>query len=122
MNPKILVAEDNLPNQKLIQILLQKMGLDVTVVEDGQAAVEKALSETYDLILMDMQMPILDGYEATRQLREKSYSVPIIAVTANAMVCDEKKCLEAGCEGYIPTPIDRQRLTEILSKYITLPV
>ena len=122
MNPKILVAEDNLPNQKLIQILLQKMGLDVTVVEDGQAAVEKALSETYDLILMDMQMPILDGYEATRQLREKSYSVPIIAVTANAMVGDEKKCLEAGCEGYIPKPIDRQRLTEILSKYITLPV
>ena len=122
MSGKILVAEDNPSNQKLINILLQKMGMEVTLVGDGQAAVEKALSETYDLVLMDMQMPILDGYEATRQLRVKGYKAPIIAITANAMVGDEEKCLEAGCEGYLSKPIDRAKLNEVIAKYIAVKV
>jgi len=122
MSGKILVAEDNPSNQKLINILLQKMGMEVTLVGDGQAAVEKALSETYDLVLMDMQMPILDGYEATRRLRDKGYKTPIVAITANAMVGDEEKCLEAGCEGYLSKPIDRAKLNEVIAKYIAVKV
>lgn len=120
MSGKILVAEDNPSNQKLITILLQKMGVEVTIAEDGQQAVNKALSETYDLILMDMQMPNLNGYDATRQLRSKNCIVPIIAVTANAMMGDEEKCLSAGCDGYLSKPIDRNKLNEVVSRYIAV--
>lgn len=122
MSGKILVAEDNPSNQKLINILLQKMGMDVTLTGDGQVTVEKALSEAYDLILMDMQMPILDGYDATRQLRDKGCKTPIVAVTANAMVGDEEKCLAAGCDGYLQKPIDRTKLGEIIAKYVAVRV
>ena len=122
MSGKILVAEDNLSNQKLISILLQKMGHQVTIAEDGEAAVCKALSEPYDLILMDMQMPNVNGYDATRQLRSKGYKTPIIALTANAMLGDEEKCLEAGCNGYLSKPIDRTKLSEIIEKHIGVQV
>ena len=121
-NGKILIAEDNPSNQKLITILLQKMGLEVTLTDDEQGAVEKCTSETFDLILMDMQMPNMNGYEATRQLRSQGISTPVIAVTANAMMGDEEKCLEAGCDGYISKPIDRTKLTEIIGQYLSVAV
>jgi CheY-like chemotaxis protein len=117
-NGKILVAEDNPSNQKLITILLQKMGVEVTIAEDGHKAVEKCGNETYDLILMDMQMPNMNGYDATRELRKKGIKSPIIAVTANAMMGDEQKCLEAGCDGYISKPIDRAKLNEVVGQYL----
>jgi signal transduction histidine kinase len=117
-NGKILVAEDNPSNQKLITILLQKMGVEVTIAEDGHKAVEKCSNETYDLILMDMQMPNMNGYDATRELRKKGIKSPIIAVTANAMMGDEQKCLEAGCDGYISKPIDRAKLNEVVGQYL----
>ncbi len=117
-NGKILVAEDNPSNQKLITILLQKIGLEVTIADDGQKAVEKCDLETYDIILMDMQMPNMNGYEATRQLRSQGLTTPIIAVTANAMMGDEEKCIEAGCNGYISKPIDRTKLNEVISQHI----
>lgn len=117
-NGKILVAEDNPSNQKLMTILLQKMGLDVTIAEDGQKAIDKCQEETFDLILMDMQMPNVNGYEATRQLRSQSLKTPIIAVTANAMMGDEEKCLEAGCDGYISKPIDRVKLGEVINAHL----
>jgi len=115
---KILVAEDNPSNQKLITILLQKIGLEVTIADDGVRAVEKCASETFDLILMDMQMPNMNGYDATRELRKRGVKTPVIAVTANAMMGDEEKCLEAGCDGYISKPIDRAKLNEVVSQYL----
>jgi signal transduction histidine kinase/ActR/RegA family two-component response regulator len=121
-NGKILVAEDNPSNQKLITILLQKMGLEVTISDDGQKAVEKCAEESFDLILMDMQMPNMNGYDATRQLRSQGLETPIIAVTANAMMGDEEKCLDAGCDGYISKPIDRNRLSEVIGQYIAAQV
>lgn len=121
-NGKILVAEDNPSNQKLITILLQKMGLEVALADDGRSAVDQGTSESFDLILMDMQMPTMNGYEATRQLRGKGISTPIIAVTANAMMGDEEKCLEAGCDGYLSKPIDRTKLTQIIGQYLPAQV
>ena len=121
-NGKILVAEDNPSNQKLITILLQKMGLDVSLADDGISAVQMCEAETFDVILMDRQMPNMNGYEATRQLRSKGITTPVVAVTANAMMGDEEKCLEAGCDGYISKPIDRTRLTEIIGQYLKATV
>jgi CheY-like chemotaxis protein len=122
MSGRILVAEDNPSNQKLIGILLQKIGVEVTIADDGQAAVDKAMADTYDLILMDMQMPNLNGYDAARELRNKGCTVPIIAVTANAMIGDEEKCIEAGCDGYITKPIDRAKLSEVVGRYIPVQI
>ena len=122
MSGRILVAEDNLSNQKLISILLQKMGFDVVIADDGRQAVDKAVQQSYDLILMDMQMPVLNGYDATRELRNKGCKTPIIAVTANAMTGDEEKCLEAGCDGYLSKPINRAELTDVIGTYIPLRV
>ncbi|MCE5185155.1 MAG: response regulator [Planctomycetaceae bacterium] len=121
-NGKILVAEDNPSNQKLITILLQKIGLEVTIAEDGGKAVEKCVSETFDLVLMDMQMPNMNGYDATRELRKRGVKTPVIAVTANAMMGDEDKCIEAGCDGYISKPIDRAKLNEIVGQYLAAHV
>ena len=122
MSGRILVAEDNLSNQKLISILLQKMGHEVTVAQDGQAAINKANAETYDLILMDMQMPNVNGYEATEQLRNNGCKIPIIALTANAMPGDKEKCLEIGCDDYLPKPINREKLNEMISRYLSVHV
>ncbi len=122
MSSRVLVAEDNPSNQKLVSILLQKMGFQVTLVEDGQAALEKIAAEPFDLILMDMQMPILNGYDATRKLRESGCKLPIIALTANAMMGDEDKCLAAGCDAYLSKPIDRAKLNEMIGRYIPVNV
>lgn len=116
-NGKVLVAEDNPSNQKLIAILLQKMGLEVSLADDGLQAVEMCGQQTFDLILMDMQMPNLNGYDATRQLRSQGVQIPIIAVTANAMSGDEQKCLSVGCDSYLSKPIDRKKLEEVIGQY-----
>ena len=122
MSGKVLVAEDNPSNQKLISILLQKIGVEAAIADDGRIAVDMALAEPYDLILMDMQMPNMNGYDATRELRKKGCKTPIIAVTANAMIGDEDKCLEAGCDGYLSKPIDRTKLGEVVGRYIPMRV
>ncbi|MHC5143418.1 MAG: ATP-binding protein [Planctomycetota bacterium] len=121
-NGKVLVAEDNPSNQKLIAILLQKMGLEVTLVDDGAEAVEKCDLESFDVILMDMQMPNLNGYDATRQLRSQGVKTPIIAVTANAMNGDEQKCMDVGCDGYLAKPIDRNKLDELVGQHLAVQV
>ena len=119
---KVLVAEDNPSNQKLIAILLQRMGLEVTLADDGIEAIKQCDSESFDVILMDMQMPNLNGYDATRQLRSQGVKTPIIAVTANAMTGDEQKCMDVGCDGYLPKPIDRNKLDELVGQHLTVQV
>jgi CheY-like chemotaxis protein len=115
---KILVAEDSLTNQLLIKIYLEKMGLDVDIVENGALALEKVEEQNYDLIFMDMLMPEMDGYQAVGILKEKGCTIPVVALTANAMKGDLEKCLEAGCDEYISKPIDKNILTGVLRRYL----
>jgi len=116
---RVLVAEDSLTNQKLISLLLEKLGLQVTIASDGKEAVDKALGGQFDLIFMDIQMPNMNGYEATEALRSQSLTVPIIALTAHAMKGDDEKCFSAGCNDYLVKPIDRKKLLEVLRKYLS---
>ena len=115
---RVLVAEDARANQMLIELLLQKAGFEVTIVENGKEAVDKCRSEKFDMIFMDIQMPIMNGHEATKQIRADGITTPIIALTASAMKGDEDKCLNAGCDGYLAKPIDRALLPKIISKYL----
>jgi two-component system, sensor histidine kinase and response regulator len=112
---KVLLAEDSVDNQRIITLILSNAGFDVTVAENGLIALNKAMDalkdeKPFDLILMDMQMPVMEGYEATRQLRAAGYNRPIVALTAHATVEDRKKCLEAGCDFYVTKPINRSEL------------
>jgi signal transduction histidine kinase/DNA-binding response OmpR family regulator/PAS domain-containing protein len=115
---KVLVAEDVLTNQMLIKRMLNKLKLDPKIVEDGQKAADLASSENFDLIFMDIQMPNMNGLEATKLLRQKGIQTPIVALTANALKGDDKKCIKAGCSDYISKPIKRKRLLEVLEKYL----
>jgi len=115
---KILLAEDSPDNQALIQLLLDKTNSSLDIVENGKDAVEKALSGNYDLVLMDMQMPIMDGLEATTLLRQSGYVDPIIALTANARIQDIKTCYSVGCTEFVSKPIDRERFYSALNKHL----
>ena len=116
---RILVAEDAQANQALIRVLLGRLGHEVVIVENGKEAVEAVeKDESFDLIFMDMMMPVMNGYDATKKLRARGCELPIIALTANAMKGDDQKCYEAGCIEYITKPIDRDRLQELLVKYL----
>ncbi len=115
----VLVAEDIKNNQKLIKSLLERFGLQVTIAEDGNQAIQKALEQSFDLVFMDIQMPNMNGYEATRTLRNKGVETPIIALTANAMKGDDKKCIEAGCNAYLSKPIGRKKLLQTIRKYFS---
>jgi PAS domain S-box-containing protein len=115
---KVLVAEDVKTNQMFIRSLLEKMGIEVTIAEDGNQAMQKVLVQKFDLILMDIQMPNMDGYEATKALRAEGMTTPIVALTAGAMKGDDKKCIEAGCDDYLSKPVLYSKLIEILGKYL----
>jgi len=121
LNCRILFAEDGPDNQRLIAFLLRKAGADVTVVEDGQKAVDELAHrgvDAFDLILMDMQMPVMDGYEATRRLKEMGFRGAIVALTAHAMPEDQRKCMAAGCDDYLSKPVDRRQLLQTAAKHV----
>ncbi|HJV03319.1 MAG TPA: ATP-binding protein [Burkholderiaceae bacterium] len=122
---RVLLAEDNPVNQRLALRLLQKLGHQVTLADNGLAVLERAARERYDLILMDVQMPGLDGLAATRQLRQRELErgghVPIIAMTARAMAGDRERCLEAGMDDYLAKPVDSAALADMLARYRPQP-
>ncbi|MCO8124890.1 ATP-binding protein [Stieleria sp. TO1_6] len=115
---RILVAEDGSPNRKLLRLILGQAGVNVTTVENGQLAVAAATKEPFDIVLMDMHMPVMDGYTATAKLRESGYTQPIIALTANAMQGDQEKCFAAGCSGFLTKPIKIDTLLAKLAEVL----
>ncbi len=120
---KILLAEDNIVNQKVATLHLERLGHVVEVAEDGKEAYKKFLSGNFDIVLMDVQMPVMDGFESTRRIRKFENQqnilgkIPIIAMTANAMKGDREKCLDAGMDDYISKPFISESLHNVLNKY-----
>ena len=126
LSGRILLAEDGPDNQLLIGSFLRKQGADVTIVDNGRKAVDAALASMTDgnpfrIVLMDMQMPILDGYAATSELREQGWTRPILALTANVMQGDRQKCTDAGCDDFAAKPINRTELIEQIQALISKP-
>ena len=115
---RVLLAEDNIDNQRLVGHYLKRLGLDICIVDNGQLAVAKALEEEFDLVLMDMQMPKMDGPEAALILRQTGRSVPIVALTANIGQEDRNRCIEAGCNDFLCKPIDKQHFFTVVSRYL----
>ena len=116
----VLLVEDNLINQEVANAQLQRMGLTVSIANHGQEAVEMVRQFAYDMILMDIQMPILDGYQASRKIRHFNSSIPIIALTAAAMVEDKSKALDAGMNGHLSKPIDINELSHTLMRWLPM--
>ncbi len=120
---RILAADDNAVNRKVASSLVARLGLQADVVCDGAEAIEALTTEPYDLVLMDLQMPVMDGLEATRKIRDPRsavlrHNVPVIALTASAMANDREECLRAGMNGYLTKPIDLAQLAEVLAKWL----
>ncbi len=114
---RVLLAEDGYDNQLLLRKLLGRAGATVDLAENGKEAVAKATANTYDVVLMDMQMPEMDGYTAAAVLRQRGYDVPILALTAHSMDGDRDKCLRAGCDDYLTKPINREVLLREVGRH-----
>ena len=115
---RILLVEDGADNQRLLRMQLSEAGASVTSAMDGQVAVNLAAKQKFDLILMDMQMPVMDGYSATIELRRRGLTIPIIALTAYAMAEDREKCLAAGCTAYLSKPVREEKLLTTVHEYL----
>ena len=110
LSGRVLVVDDGETNRKLISLMLSRAGATVDTAPDGARALEVIRTNPYDLVIMDVQMPIMDGFEATRRLRATGFRAPILALTAHAMDRDRRRCLAAGCTGYLTKPVDRRQL------------
>jgi CheY-like chemotaxis protein len=122
---RILLTEDNPVNQKVAQAMLRKIGIQADVVANGQEAVNALNTHPYDLVLMDCQMPEMDGFEATRRIREQGSKalnprIPIIAMTAATMQGDREKCIQAGMNDFIAKPFQQRELAEIIDRWLTI--
>jgi two-component system, cell cycle response regulator DivK len=119
--PKILLVEDNEMNRDMLSRRLQRRGFEVVIAVNGAEGVTMANSELPDLILMDMSLPVMDGWEATKTIKANSttQSIPVIALTAHAMSGDREKALEAGCDDYDTKPIDLSRLLSKIDTFLT---
>ncbi|KAA3662610.1 MAG: response regulator [Calditrichaeota bacterium] len=117
---RLLLAEDNIVNQKVAMRMLEKLGFEVDCVSNGMDAISAVKNSTYNLVLMDVQMPVMDGLEAVKKIRdsEKDSHIPVIALTANAMLGDRDVCLAAGMDDYISKPVNQKNLEDVLWKYI----
>ncbi|MFN0160153.1 MAG: ATP-binding protein [Burkholderiales bacterium] len=115
---RVLVVDDGPENRELVTLVLAEQGLWVDTAENGRIAVDKVAAGGFDLVLMDMQMPVLDGYGATRELRSRGFTLPIIALTANAMAGYEKEMQAAGCSAYITKPVDIDRLLTVVAEFL----
>ncbi len=116
----ILYAEDNQDNQRLIGMLVRQTGADITIVDNGKDALSTALQDEFDLVLMDIQMPVMNGTTATRLLRENGFKKPIVAITANLMDHEIRSYLEAGCNDYLSKPVQRHRFYSVLKQYLSV--
>ena len=114
----ILLVEDNPDNQELIVLYARRTGAKIDIADNGRAGVDMALARGYDLILMDMQMPVMDGVEAIRVLRQSGYTRPVVSLTANAMVSSREKCIAAGANDYLVKPVNVTQFYNILNKYL----
>ena len=117
---KILIVEDNEMNRDMLSRRLSRKGFEVAIAEDGASGVDMATSESHDLILMDMSLPIIDGWEATQKIKanESTSKIPIIALTAHAMESDREKALAAGCDDYDTKPVELPRLLDKINHLI----
>ena len=120
MAGKILLVEDNEMNRDMLSRRLRRRGYNVVLALDGKEGIEKAGEERPDLILMDLSLPVIDGWEATRRLKaaDETKSIPIIALSSHAMTGDRKKALDAGCNDYDTKPVDLERLLEKMEAYL----
>jgi len=117
--PAVLVAEDNDVNQLVVKGMLAKRGIAVDCAGDGRAALERLAARDYALVLMDCQMPVLDGYEATAEIRARGLRVPVVAMTAHAMKGDRERCLEAGMDDYLAKPLRPEDLDAVLERWLS---
>jgi CheY-like chemotaxis protein len=115
---RVLIVEDTHANQELIRVLIERMGHYVRVAENGKEALDALDNEHFDLVLMDMQMPVMNGYDATRAIRRRGLTIPVIALTAHAMKGDDQRCYEAGCSGYLSKPVNREKLKAAIDQAI----
>lgn len=117
--PRILMAEDNAINQRVGKLILQRAGFTIDIVQDGRQALEAHRQHPYDLILMDCQMPVMDGFEACRQIRSLPGRQPvIIAVTANALLGERERCLSVGMDDYLSKPFQAEQLIGVVQKWV----
>ena len=121
---KILLVEDNEMNRDMLTRRLERKGYEVVIAVDGQAGINMASSASPDIILMDLSLPVIDGWEATRKIKvdPATQSIPIIALTAHAMAGDEQKALEAGCDDYDTKPVDLSRLLDKIENLLAIPL
>lgn len=116
----VLIAEDNLLNQRIIEILVKKMGWNYTLVNDGQEAVKACLESDYDVILMDIDMPLMNGWEATIELRRKKVEIPIIAITAYSEESFRKKSFEAGMNEFLSKPYNKEEIYNTVLQHLKI--